>query len=175
KATKWWGKYKDHNDKERRVPLYADKETSRAELAELVRKAARAKAGYLDPRFDEHLRRPLAEHLADYRRDLEDRNNDPRYVRLVHSRLTALLDGCGFRLMADLDANRVMNWLADLRRKGEPRAPLPEGKDLFTMKEVLLVITLPSVSDAIERHRIEVIHQKKRRLLPRAAVEMLQD
>ena len=51
----------------------------------------------IDP-FEEHHRRPLAEHLADYRRELEARDNAPRYVALVVSRLAALLDGCGFRL-----------------------------------------------------------------------------
>src|SRR5262249_47949739 len=129
-----------------------------------------------DP-YEGHRKRPLAEHLADFRRELEARGNDPRYVQLVFSRLTALVDGCGFKFFSDLSASRVMDWLADLRQKGEARAPLPEGKSLFTMKEVaaLLGITLPSVADAIERHSIEVVQQKRRRLLPRAAVEDLLD
>src|SRR5256885_13244569 len=43
-------------------------------------------------------------------------------------------------------------------------APLPEGRELFTIKEVatLLGITLPSVGDAIARHGIEVVRQKNR-------------
>jgi integrase len=67
--------------------------------------------------------------------------------------------------------------LADLRRKGETRIPLPEGKELFTMTEVaaLLGITLPSVGDAVRRQRVEVVRQGKCCLLPRAAVEALQD
>src|SRR5262249_54907543 len=140
KARKWWGKYRDHNDDEQRVPLSSDKAAAKQLLADLVKKAERAKAGYTDPRYDEHVRRPL----ADFRRALEARDNDPRYVNLVFSRLAILLAGCGFRLMTDLDAHKAERWLADLRRQGEPRAPLPEGKDLFTMKEVaaLLGITL---------------------------------
>jgi site-specific recombinase XerC len=39
----------------------------------------------------------------------------------------------------------------------------------------LLGITLPSVGDALSRHGVEVVRQGKRRLLPRDAVEDLQD
>jgi hypothetical protein len=47
KARKWWGKYRDHNGHERRVPLYTDKAASRHELGELVQreKAAGGLAG----------------------------------------------------------------------------------------------------------------------------------
>jgi hypothetical protein len=84
-------------------------------------------------------------------------------------------------MMADLSASRVMDWLADLRQKGEARDPLPPGKDLFTMTETaaLLSITPQSLGDAVRRHRLQVVEQtvqkRKRRLLPRAAVETMQD
>jgi hypothetical protein len=99
------------------------------------------------------------DHLSDFRRELEARDNELRYVRLVISCLSALLEGCGFAFMADLSASRVMDWLADLRTKGEARFSLPEGKDLFTMTEVaaLLDITLLSVGDAVRRHDVEIV------------------
>jgi integrase len=173
----WYGKYKAANGKFRTVKLTTDKTASKQMLAKLVTEAALAQHGIADPTRREHCTRPLAEHLDDFHRELLARDNDPRYVRLVFARLTALLDGCGFRFMGDLSASRVMDWLADLRRTGEARVVLPEGKELFMKTEVaaLLGVTLPSVGEAIRRHSIAVVRQKKRSLLSRAAVEALQD
>jgi integrase len=175
-SRKYYGLVPQPNGKRKPVPLCPDLSRSRQLLNKLLADAAMRQHGMADP-YAEHKRRPLSEHLEDYRRDLEARDNEPRYVRLVFSRLQALLTGCNFHFMDDLSASAVMDWLADLRTRGEARAPLPEGQALFTMKEVatLLGITLPSVGDAISRHGLEVVYQKKRRLLPRAAVELLQD
>src|SRR5262245_24816161 len=158
------------------VPLAANKVAAELLLAQMVRKAELKEANVFDP-YEGHTKRPLAEHLDDFRKDLAARDNSPRYVALVVSRLRALLDGCGFLFLADLSANRVMTWLADLRRKADARAPLPPGKELFTARETaaLLGITLASLGEAARRHRLELVPEKRRRLYPRAAVEFLQD
>jgi integrase len=170
-SRKWYGTVSGKS-----VPLCRDKGASQKLLNKLLTDATLREHGLGDS-FEQHRKRPLADHLLDFRRELEARDNEPRYVKLVFSRLQALLDGCGFRFMADLSASRVMNWLADLRQKGEARAPLPEGQDLFTMTETaaLLGITLSSLGDAVSRHRLDVVPVKNRRLLLRAAVETLQD
>jgi hypothetical protein len=169
KSTKWYARLPGNP---RPVPLSANKVAAQQMLAALLKKHELGTVGISDP-FELHRKRPLAEHLDDFCRDLLARDDNPRYVKLVDSRLTAILAGCEFRFAADLSASRAMDWLAELRRKGHSRAPLPEGKGLFTMMETakMLGITLPSVSEALRRHRVEVIIQKKRRLLPRAAVE----
>ena len=127
--------------------------------------------------YAEHIRRPLAEHLADYRRELEARDNEPRYVAQVISRLTALLDGCAFRFISELSASRVMDWLADPRRKGRARVPLDEGKEEYTPREAAAVLGIKpgSLAVAVKRHRLEAIGQSRARRLPRATVEALQD
>jgi hypothetical protein len=169
KSGKWYGRA---TSGAKPVPLSSNKTAAQQLLADLVKKAELGRAGIVDP-FEEHTKRPLADHLADFRRELEARDNEPRYVKLVFSRLQTLLDGCRFKFMADLSASRVMDWLADLRQRGEARARLPEGQELFTMTETaaLLGITLQSVGDAVRRHRLdvveEVIEKRKRRLLTR--------
>lgn len=70
KSRKWWGRYRDATDRERRVPLAADKMPAQAMLNELVRKAERQAAGIHDP-FDDHRQRLLEEHLAEFYRFLE--------------------------------------------------------------------------------------------------------
>uniref|UniRef100_A0A7C2NZX9 Uncharacterized protein n=1 Tax=Schlesneria paludicola TaxID=360056 RepID=A0A7C2NZX9_9PLAN len=40
KSKKWWGRYKDENGIERRVPLATDKASAQAMLNEIVKKVA---------------------------------------------------------------------------------------------------------------------------------------
>src|SRR5262245_59027039 len=173
KSAKWYGRVPGSP---RAVPLSANKVAAQQLLAQLVKKAELGRAGISDP-FEEHRQRPLAEHLADYRRELEARDNSPRYVALVVSRLAALLDGCGFVFTPDLSASRAMDWLAGLRRKGRPRAELPAGQDRFTVREAarLLGVKPASVGAAVRRHRLEAHGSGKARRLPRGTVEALQD
>jgi excisionase family DNA binding protein len=156
------------------VPLCANKAASEIMLGEKLKKAAHAEAGMADP-FQAHRKRPLAEHLADYRREVEARGGSPRYVEMVGSRLAALLDGCGFRLTADLSASRVLDWLAGLRSTAAAPAELPEGKAWFTPREAaaLLGVQVKSVGVAVRRGRLEAAGKGKARRFPRATVEAL--
>src|SRR5262249_1130887 len=140
----------------RPIPLSANKVAAQQILAELVRKAELGRVGIIDP-FEAHRKRPLREHLADYRRELEARDNAQRYVDLVCSRLAALLDGCGFLFPPDLSASRAMDWLAALRRTGKPRGNLPPDQEWFTAQEVarLLGVKPASVGAAVRRNRLE--------------------
>jgi integrase len=122
-------------------------------------------------------KRPLSEHLADYRRDLEARGRAPRYVSVVVSRVQALLQGCGFELIPDFSASKVTAWLADLREKGRERSPLDPGKDSYTKSELAAALgvkphCLPAL---IRRWGLPVSGQGKKRCFPRATAEALQD
>jgi hypothetical protein len=137
KAAKWYGKYTDADGVRHRVPLHKNKTVALQMLGDLTRKDG------ADP-YGPHRERPLAEHLTDYCRELEAKGNAPRHVRIVVSRLRALLDGCGFVFWPDLaagaSASRVSDWLAKLREKGRPRAELPAGQEHFTVREVAALL-----------------------------------
>jgi hypothetical protein len=75
-SAKWYGEYVDADDKTQRVPLSTDKTAAGQMLADLVKKAELGKAGITDP-YQEYRRRPLAEHLDDYRRHLTARATPP--------------------------------------------------------------------------------------------------
>jgi integrase len=175
-SRKWYGEYRDADGTEQCVPLSADRTAAEQMLAALVRKAELGKAGVSDP-YEAHHARPLAEHLDDFERELTARDNAPRYVALVISRLRSLLTGCGFVFIHDLSASRAMDWLADLRRKGRPRAELPPGQEWFTAREAaaLLGVKPLSVGTAVRRQRLDAAGKGKARRFPRATVEALQD
>src|SRR5260370_28109192 len=86
RSRKWWGRYRDENGTERRVPLAADKAAAQAMLNELVRQLELRIAGLESP-FDKHLKRPLAQHLADFRAILEGTGNTAKHARQTCNRV----------------------------------------------------------------------------------------
>ncbi len=173
KAKKWYTRLPDQP---RPVPLSANKAVAQQMLNELVRKAELGKIGVVDL-FEQHRKRPLAEHLDDFHKELSSRDNAPRYVTMVVSRLRSLLDGCRFVFLSDLSASRAADWLAGLRRQGRARVQLPADQEWFTLREAarLLGVKPASVGAAVRRNRLEAEGNGKARRLSRAAVEALQD
>ncbi len=117
RTEKWYGNYRDADEIWTRVPLCADKEAAKTMLRELHRKAQREAAGDVD-HFAEHRKRPLAEHVDDYTRFLTGKGNVEEHVARTTAQIKAILDGCGFKRMADVNPSRVVEFLADLRKAG---------------------------------------------------------
>src|SRR5262245_7950546 len=79
KSKKWWGRYRAADGCEKRVPLARDKTAAQAMLADLLRKVEREMAGIADP-FEQHRKRPLKEHLADWQTYLLNKGNTEKHV-----------------------------------------------------------------------------------------------
>jgi site-specific recombinase XerD len=114
KSSKWYGRYTDANGLERRVPLCRDKAAAMAMLNELVTRAERQEAGVID-RFDEHRRRPLAQHIKDFKTYLTGKGSTAKHVAVTIFRLEALCTGCRFLKTVDLSGSAITAWLADQR------------------------------------------------------------
>ena len=114
KSRKWWGRYRDENGTDRRVPLATDKTAAQAMLCELVRKVELKIAGLEDP-YDQHRKRPLIDHLADFRRFLEGRGNTEKHARQTCNRAQAIIEGCHFDRLKDVSPSAVVEWLKNER------------------------------------------------------------
>jgi hypothetical protein len=114
-SEKWYGQYKYADGCTRRVPLSTDKTAAQQMLNALVRKAELGKVGIVDP-FEEHARRPLADHLDDFRRSLVNKGSSERHAQQTVRRARRAIEGYGFVFIRDVAASRVQEWLADLRR-----------------------------------------------------------
>lgn len=126
----WYGRYLDANERPREVKLarVTDKNAALAMVNELEHKAQRQRAG-LSTRLDDQRKRPLAEHLAEFRQALDAKDNTPDTNATCVARIRAVFDGCGFQTLADLDAGKVAQWLAAARRcRRSADGPRPEGK-----------------------------------------------
>lgn len=84
----------------------------------MERKACRLDSGLADP-LDDQAKRPLAQHVADFKSNLAAKGNTPVYVEKVAFRLTALLDDCHFFKIADVQPSVVLTFLGELRAKGK--------------------------------------------------------
>ena len=117
KSKKWWGRYRDEHDVERRVPLATDKSAAQAMLNELVVKVERRKAGKLDP-FEEHAKRPIGEHVDDFEAHLRNKQNTAKHVQEVSTHVRKFVAGCKWSFLRDVSASDVQQYLADRRAGG---------------------------------------------------------
>jgi len=174
RVRKWYIKYRDADGRICKVPGFKDKEATKALARELELKADRKQAHLADP-FEEHHKRPLAEHLADFYRALLAKGNTDKQARQVRNRVRTILDGCGFRFIADLSASRVQSFLADLRNTNKAPALLVQGKEWYTKAELAAALGVKpaSITPLVRRHRLAAIGTGKARRFPRSTAETL--
>jgi excisionase family DNA binding protein len=175
-SRKYYGLVPQPDGSRKAVPLCPDLGRSKQLLNKLLADAVMRQHGLADP-YADHRKRPLADHLADFRAALAGKGNSPDYVALVLGRLQALADGCGWRTLNDLSASQAGEWLTQRQSSGGTAPPLPPDQDEFTPGETanLLGVSLAAVRDAVKRHSLEATGQGKARRFPRATVEALRD
>jgi len=117
KSKKWWGQYKDASGRLRRHPLATDKAAAQAMLNELVRNVEREKAGLLDPTTEQR-QRPLKDHLAEFKRYLENRGVTPKQLKESTRQVEKMIAGCKWKLIGQITADSALHFLGGLRRQG---------------------------------------------------------
>jgi integrase len=113
-------------------------------LAKLAGDAQLAGVGIIDP-FAEHRGRPLADHLDDFARYLAAKGDTAGHVRQTRSRTLAVLEGCRFKVLGDLQPAAVVEFLAGLRLDS-PAAPLDSGKEWYTYREAAPLLGLSAAA-----------------------------
>lgn len=117
KSKKWWGQYKDASGRLRRHPLATGKAAAQAMLNELVRNVEREKAGLLDP-TSEQRQRPLKDHLAEFKRYLENRGVTPKQLKESTRQVEKMIAGCKWKFIGQINADSALHFLGGLRRNG---------------------------------------------------------
>lgn len=118
KSPTWWIRYYTPDGKRHKVRGYTDKKATENKAAELERRGIRVDAGLVDP-AEEYAKRPLAEHAEDFRRYLAAKGNTEEYVAKIVFRLNAVLDGCRFTKIVDVQSSAVVEFLGTLRGQGK--------------------------------------------------------
>jgi len=137
KSKRWWIRYYSPDGRRHKVKGYPDRKATEQKAAELERRAVREVVGLADP-MDQHAQRPLLEHVAEFRAYLDSKRNTPSYVEMTCFRLAAVLDGCGFVRIRDIDPGPALEFLAGLRKSGNDAAGnRVAGKSIKTANEYL--------------------------------------
>ena len=111
KSRKWWGRYRDAMGRDTRVPLANDKTAAQAMLNELVRRVELEKAGLLEP-FEEHLKRPLGEHLRAFEKYLLDKGVTEKQLYTARSQVEKIAKKCKWKTIKDIEASDVQAFWA---------------------------------------------------------------
>ncbi|MBL8796690.1 MAG: tyrosine-type recombinase/integrase [Planctomycetia bacterium] len=174
RSAKWYGQGIPGYPPKKRFPLATDKSVAQRMLADLVGKGERRAAGYED-RFEPHRKRPLLDHLEDYRRYLSSKGDTADHVKKTAARCRAVLDGIGAEGLGDLQPSAVTEFLADMRAQAPVRAELTQEK--YTRKELvqLLGIHPDSVARMLKRAGLQGEGKGKARRYSRGVVAALQD
>jgi integrase len=176
----WYGRYKDAAGNTRTVALSPDKKSSKEQLAKLV-SDAKTKQLYPEPeltpaerKIQEQGKRPLGEHLEDYRHSLQARGRCAEHVAKTCGQAQTVIDGCGFTLIAHLDGNAVVEFLAGLQAPAEA-VKLPDGQEEFTAKQVaaLLGVKPEAVGRMARRRLVPCKGAGRERVFHREAVAAL--
>ena len=146
-TKKYYAEYIDANGVRHRVPGYTDRAATQQLAARLEREAAREAEGLTDP-TKPHRLRPLFDHLSDYGAVLEAKGDTVEHVRGTLAQVRALLDGCGFVRLDDVDAGKAAAWLHDLRQDGRavrlPGEPHAQRSHLQLRKVAIAFLDLDS-------------------------------
>jgi integrase len=119
KVRKWYGKYRDADGVDRRVPLCQDKQAAQAMLTDIVRRVERIKAGIVDA-VAERLNDPVAKHALEYKTHLEANARSEDYVAETIRKITSIVDQCRLQVLAELQGadDQIGRYLVDRRAEG---------------------------------------------------------
>ena len=101
----WYIKYRDIEGIERRVKGHKSKALTRQLAAKLENGLA-----------VKRVQIALNEHLKDFKQYLIDKGDTPDYVRLTNNRVKAILDGCKFHSISDVQASKIQHYLAERKQ-----------------------------------------------------------
>ena len=116
-SRKYYIPFKDSSGVTKEVSGYTDRAATLELARKLERRAAQESEGLTDP-FEEHRRRPLAEHLEEFESHLRNKGCTEMHVSIVSSRTRKVIKSCRFKRIGDISASRVQSYLAELRGDG---------------------------------------------------------
>lgn len=121
----WIAKWFDHNGRRKeKSTRTTDKAAAARILAKWCTAATLRREGVIDARAEALAvqgRRPMAEHLADFKAALLAKGASPEHADTVLARTRKVMDAAGFRRWADTSASHAMEYLKGLRADKETR------------------------------------------------------
>ena len=118
---RWYIEYTDASGRTRRSVGYCDKAATRQKAADLVKQVERERAGIIDRKsidISAQLGATIAKHVDAYRLYLSDRGVSAWHLSETMRRLNAVLTGCGFASLRNIQAEPLQRWCSLRRDEG---------------------------------------------------------
>ncbi len=135
KSKHWYIEYREHDGTRKRVRGFTDKKDTMQLAVRLEHEADLVAAGMGD-RFKKHRKRPLMEHLEEFKASLKAKGTTEKHVDLVYTRARKIVQGCQFATWMDISASRIEAYLAQERRDETVEGP-PKPGETEPTKEVI--------------------------------------
>ena len=110
--------YTDHEGNRQFAKGFTDKALTEQLAAKLENEVLLRKRGMIDPAQERLLaikQSPITEHLDAFDRSLA--NNTPKYRKLTMTRVRRVVEGCGFLTLAEMNGEKVVDWLNEFREE----------------------------------------------------------
>ncbi len=119
KSTVWWGLFRHPvTGKQVRMSLKTqDRKAAELAYSEAIRRAHIESAGLLNP-YEEHMSRPLSDHLIDWHDSMVAKSTSPKQATQQRSRANAIIEARQFKRWQDISASLVQSAIKDLIDKG---------------------------------------------------------
>jgi len=114
-SKKWWGRYRDENDRLRRVSLSTSKAAARKMLTDILEQVERRRAGIEDPVVEESCR-PIERHIEDYEKHLEAKNDSPKHIKGTITKVRRFCKEKRLQYVHQIKMSDVEGFLVDLRK-----------------------------------------------------------
>jgi site-specific recombinase XerD len=118
KHALWYIDYFDHAGKRKTRKGFTDKSKTEQLAARLELQAHLRRTGMIDPQQEELAKQRLSgveEHLLEFEKSLRRRRNTTKHVCLIMSRVRRVVEGCEFKTLADIRAEKVECFLGESR------------------------------------------------------------
>ena len=119
KNAPWYFEYKDQDGAKRMKKGFTDKAMTEQLAVKLETEARMRSLGLIDADQENKAKlrnSPLKQHLKDFRRSLEAKDNTEKHVNLLMKRVERIVEGCEFATLADISADGVEQFMAELRK-----------------------------------------------------------
>jgi integrase len=113
-SQKYYTRLTDADGIKRTIPLFRDKTASQQQAAQLVKEVELARTGVVD-RYKEHRKKPMEEHLEEFRHSLLAKGNTTKHADQTVYRAKRIIEGCKFVFWNDIQPSKVQRYLAELR------------------------------------------------------------
>jgi site-specific recombinase XerD len=110
--------YYDHEGTRQFAKGFTDKALTEQLAAKLENEVLLRKRGMIDPAQERLLaikQSPITEHLDAFDRSMA--NNTPKHRKLTMTRVTRVIEGCGFLTLAEMDGEKAVDWLNEFREE----------------------------------------------------------